>query len=63
VAGLWWWGGWQLGSLLIAGVLLGCIWRDIVWYSLTVKNWPLTKEVTDWRRMEELIAENKRVET
>jgi hypothetical protein len=63
VAALWWWGGWQLGGMLIAGILLGCIWRDIVWFSLTVKNWPLSKEVTNWQRVEELITENKRNET
>ena len=63
VASFWWFGGWQEASLLIVGILLGCIWRDVVWYSLTSKNWPLTKEVTDWRRVEDLIADNERNET
>jgi hypothetical protein len=58
VSAFWWWGGWQLGSMLIFGVLLGCVWRDLVWYRLMARNWPLSKEITDWRRVEELLVEN-----
>jgi hypothetical protein len=50
-------GGWQFGAMFVAGVLVGSISRDAVWYSLTVKNWPLSKEITNWARVAELIAE------
>lgn len=59
LSAFWWRGGWRLGSMLVCGVLVGCIFRDLVWFRLTVRNWPLSKEVTDWRRMEELLAENR----
>ena len=58
LAAFWWWGGWRAGSMLVLGILLGCIFRDAVWYSLTKKMWPLSREITDWRRVEELLAQN-----
>jgi hypothetical protein len=41
-----------------AGSPIQCMFRNAVWYSLTKKMWPLSREITDWRRVEELLAQN-----
>lgn len=58
VAAYFWWDGWIAGSMLVLGVLFGAILRDLEWHSMTKKMWPLNREITDWRRVEELLAQN-----
>jgi hypothetical protein len=58
IAAYLWWDGFIAGSMLALSVLLGAILRDLEWHSMTKKMWPLNREITDWRRVEELLAEN-----
>jgi hypothetical protein len=58
VAAYFWWNGWITGSMLVLGALFGAILRDLEWHSMTKKMWPLNREITDWRRVEELLAQN-----
>jgi len=54
------WAGWPSASSLFAGLLLATVLRDLGWYSRIVRSWPLTREITDWERVDELLMENER---
>jgi hypothetical protein len=49
------WGGWPFASGFFAGMVLATIARDVGWYRRMVQSWLLQAEVTDWRRVEELL--------
>lgn len=53
-----WWSGSTTGTAFVLSVLLGCIVSDIDWYAGKKKLWALNREITDWRRVEELLAQN-----
>jgi hypothetical protein len=46
-------------SALVAGILLGAICRDFKHVRIFLNSWPLSKEITDWKRVDDLIAENE----
>src|SRR6187549_2821784 len=49
------WGGWPILSGFFAGVLFTAVARDLKLFAKFVEGWPLSNEITDWRRVEELI--------
>lgn len=50
-------GGWPSASMLIGGMLLGILVRDHRWYNLLIRSWPLTREITNWDLVDELLKE------
>jgi len=46
---------WPAASGLFAGLVLMTLQRDFRWYKHIVRSWPLTKEITDWERVDELL--------
>jgi hypothetical protein len=51
-------GGWPVVSGFFVGTLFGVITRDAGWYRKLVRSWPLSREITDWSRVDELIERN-----
>ena len=49
------WGGWPIASGFFAGFLLAAVARDLRWYSQFVQSWPLSNEITNWNRVDELL--------
>ena len=45
--------------LFLGGAFLGAVLRDIVWFRLTEQYWPISDAVTDWEKVDEIIAENE----
>jgi hypothetical protein len=56
------WADWPTASAFSAGLVLATLWRDIRWYNQFVEGWPLTNEITNWDRVDELLAETVRHE-
>jgi hypothetical protein len=50
------WGGWPIVSGFFAGFLFAAVVRDLKLFAKFVEAWPLSNEITDWRRVEELLA-------
>ena len=50
------WGGWPILCGFFAGVLFTAVARDLKLFAKFVEGWPLSNEITDWRRVEELVA-------
>lgn len=50
------WGGMSILSGFFAGFLLALVLRDFRFFSLFVNSWPLSREITDWQRVDELVA-------
>ena len=43
------------------GLCLGAFLRDVGYYQVSRRTWPLTRELIDWKRVQELIdAETKK---
>jgi hypothetical protein len=61
LSAFYWWGGWPVASVFIVGFCTGALWRDITWARLRVRLWPLSKEITNWERVSDLLAENERL--
>lgn len=57
-AAIYYWAGWFLPGGFFVGVLFGVLVRDAGWYRRLVRNWPVSKEITDWSRVDELIDRN-----
>ena len=51
------WIGWHWFSALVFGMVVAATLRDLGWYRQIVRNWPLTDEVTNWNRVDELLDE------
>jgi hypothetical protein len=49
------WAGWPVASGFFGGMVLATLVRDVGWYRRIVKSWPLQREVTDWKRVEQLL--------
>ena len=47
-------------NLIFIGVFLGVFMRDITWFRMTARFWPVSTVVTDWNKVDELIKENER---
>ncbi len=50
------WAGWPILSGFFAGVLFTAVTRDFHLFAKFVDGWPLSNEITDWRRVEELVS-------
>ena len=50
------WYGWPILSGFFAGFLFAAVARDLKLFKRFVDGWPLSNEITDWRRIEELLA-------
>ena len=50
------WGGWPVFSGFFVGFLLAVVIRDFRFFKLFVEAWPLSREITNWTRVEELVA-------
>jgi hypothetical protein len=54
-ATFYYWGGWSILSGFFIGTVFGVLTRDAGWYRKLVRTWPLSREITDWRRVDELV--------
>src|SRR5215207_5946886 len=54
------WAGWPIASGLFAGMILATVLRDLGWYRRLVHSWPLQLEITDWKRVEQLLERSDR---
>jgi hypothetical protein len=43
-------------AAVFGGMFIATILRDIKWYNQFVRDWPLSREITDWRRVDDLLA-------
>ena len=50
------WDGWPAFSGFFAGFLLAAVVRDFRFFKLFVTGWPLSNEITNWTKVEDLIA-------
>jgi hypothetical protein len=50
------WGRMSTFSGFFAGFILAVVLRDFRFFKLFVSSWPLSQEITDWRRVDELVA-------
>ncbi len=54
-----WW-TWDIGFPLMSagavGFLLGFLARDLAWFRMTARMWPVTVQVTNWTKVDELLA-------
>ena len=46
-------------SYFFGGAFLALLLRDIAWFRLTAKYWPVSDAVTDWDKVDDLIRENE----
>jgi len=49
------WAGLPLASAFLAGVLISAVVRDLKFFGRFVAGWPLSNEITDWNRVNELL--------
>ena len=50
--------GYIVLSAFVVGYFVGVIYRDLQWVNVTNKLWPVSSEVTNWQRVEEILAQN-----
>ncbi len=50
------WGGWPIVSGVFVGMFVATVSRDLHWFQQQVRTWPLSSEIIDWKRVEELVA-------
>jgi hypothetical protein len=50
-----WWQGWPLASTFIGGMLFAYFLIGFLQQRQFLKDWALSKEITDWQRIKELI--------
>ena len=55
--GIFAWAGWPIVAGFFAGLVLGTFVRDFRWYKQFVEGWPLTNEITNWDRVDELLGD------
>ena len=55
---------WQAGtpalSAFFAGLFIATVARDYRWHKQFVRDWPLSREITDWDLVDELLANARR---
>jgi hypothetical protein len=52
-------GGSTLIAVFLGGYLVGIVTRDVQWMRNEMQVLPLTSEITNWERVEQLIQENE----
>lgn len=50
------WGGWPHVSTFFAGLVSATVIRDLRWFRVLAKNWPVSEAITNWQRVDELLA-------
>ena len=58
-----WWAGMPEAAWLLDGIVLGAVLRDIRMLRIQARLWPVNVEITDWKRVEALIAANSEAPT
>jgi len=53
-----WWAGVPEAAWVLIGMTLGAVLRDVRMLRMQARLWPLNAEITDWKRVAELIGEN-----
>jgi len=53
-----WMAGAQIACMVLVGFMVGSLSRDHLWAQSAQRNWRLNREITNWTRVEELVAEN-----
>ena len=56
------WAGWPIVSGFFAGLVLATFVRDFRWYKQFVEGWPLSNEITNWERVNELLGDTPQTE-
>jgi hypothetical protein len=55
------WVAWSMGvrelSVAALGFLIGLVGRDITWFRVHAKMWPVNKEITDWAKVDQLLEQ------
>ena len=51
-----WWAGTPTLSFFFAGLFIATVARDFRWHKQFVRDWPLSNAITDWDRVDELLA-------
>jgi len=51
--------GSSIFAVFLGGAFFGMILRDITWFRLTTRFWPISDAVTDWEKIDEFIEENE----
>jgi hypothetical protein len=54
-----WWVGWPLASLFFVGFLAGVLFTEYRWIKSFEVFWPISQEITNWKRAEQIINENE----
>jgi hypothetical protein len=54
------WSGWPVLSGFFAGALFAAAARDFKLFAKFVEGWPLSNEITNWNRVEKLLAASGR---
>ena len=50
------WAGWPYMATFFAGLLIATLLRDLKWYRQFANGWPLSDAITNWERVDELLA-------
>jgi hypothetical protein len=50
------WRGWPAATGIFVGMIIATVARDLGWCRRIVQSWPLTREITNWNRVDELLA-------
>jgi len=51
--------GSSIYAMFLGGAFFGMFLRDITWFRLTTRFWPISDAVTDWKKIDEIIEENE----
>jgi hypothetical protein len=49
------WGGWPIVGGFFAGLVLANFQCDLRWYREFVRTWPMSREITNWQRVDDLL--------
>ena len=63
VSGYFWFNQEYVLSALFGGMLFGILYRDLKWSLVLTRFWPVSAEITNWDRVDELISEHEETET
>jgi hypothetical protein len=55
------WGGWPDVGYMLFGASFAAFGRDLGWYRIVVRTWPLNEQITDWAKVDALLEGCDRV--
>jgi hypothetical protein len=50
------WGGWPIVSGVFFGMFVATVSRDWHWFQQQARNWPMLREIINWKHLEELVV-------